>query len=187
MNKKLNTASRDIKLHMVYFMPKVITWIKDIHTVHPFNSGKAYHCFRSFQCWLRHTSELHTCNYTHARTHAHTHAHTHTDTIGSSSWHPQSVTAKTQRTSSSSQEGRDSTLSSAEFELIKTGNDRLPAMTDIFFTFYIFHSWGYLVSLVGGMKKGVCPVGQIWIVFNHPSWDTDWIDSLRLFSHTCWE
>lgn len=121
------------------------------------------------KCMCTHLNEYHTHAWVCTPLYMHTHTHTHP---WESSWHPQSVTAKTQRTSSSSQEGRDSTLSSAEFVLIKSGNDRLPAMTDIFFFhFSIFHSWGYLVSLVGGMEKEVYPGGQIWIVLNQPSWD----------------
>lgn len=54
----------------------------------------------------------------------HVHAHTHTP-LGSPFWHPQSVTAKTQRSSSLSRRRGCSQQS----ELITRGNDRLPEMT----------------------------------------------------------
>lgn len=126
---------------------------------------------------------LHTCRCTQSNTLRPTHTHTCTHTLGSPSWHPQSVTAKTQRTSSWSQEGWDSTLSYTEFELINTGNDRLPAMTDIFFfTFTYFtvedisflwlEAWRGESVLLG--KYGSCLITrrgtEVWVWMDRQPW-----------------
>ncbi len=131
----------------------------------------------------------HTCTSVHTLAQTHTNTHTHTHTPGSLSWHPQSVTAKTQRTSSSSQEGRDSTLSSAEFELIKTDNDRLPAMTEIFFTFTYFTVEDISFVWLEAWKREFVLVGKYrsCLITHHGTEAQVWIDrQLRVTQPYLW-